>query len=108
MRISDWSSDVCSSDLPRLATLQRIAEAFDTSMHALLGAADPTPAVSVVRAGEGVRLLHDGDPEHGVARALVHQGRDIEAIEVSGAPPDFAEPSSPPGAALPSVVSGEV
>src|SRR3546814_8238164 len=77
-------------------------------MHALLGAADPTPAVSVVRAGEGVRLLHDGDPEHGVARALVHQGRDIEAIEVSGAPPDFAEPYSHPGAELLYVVSGEV
>src|SRR3546814_10982178 len=77
-------------------------------MHALLGAADPTPAVSVVRAGEGVRLLHDGDPEHGVARALVHEGRDIEAIEVSGAPHDFAEPYSHPGAELLYVVSGAV
>src|SRR3546814_9598297 len=60
---------------PRLATLQRIAEAFDTSMHALLGAADPSPQVSVVRAGEGLRLLHDGDPAHGEVRALVHHGR---------------------------------
>src|SRR3546814_759705 len=136
MRISDWSSDVCSSDLagltlrelaarvelspsflsqverditrPRLATLQRIAEAFDTSMHALLGAADPSPQVSVVRAGEGLRLLHDGDPAHGEVRALVHHGREIEAIEVTGAPPDFAEPYAHPGVELLYVVSGEV
>src|SRR3546814_20385706 len=63
---------------PRLATLQRIAEALDTSMPALLGPADPTPAGSGVRAGDGVRLLHDGDPEQGVASDLVPQARDQE------------------------------
>src|SRR3546814_18009124 len=59
---------------PRLATLQRIAEEFDTSMHAIPGAADPTPQVSVGCAGEGVRLPHHGDPEHGRAAGLVPIG----------------------------------
>lgn len=93
---------------PRLATLQRLASAFDTSMHALLGAADPVGAVNVVRASEGVRLLHDADPAHGEVRAIAPGSAGLEAIEVVGAPPDFGDPYEHPGVELLYVVSGEV
>jgi transcriptional regulator with XRE-family HTH domain len=93
---------------PRLATLQRLASAFSTSMHALLGAGDGVEEISVVRAGEGLQLLHDSDPHHGAVRAIAQASSGLEAIEVVGAPPEFAEPYEHPGIELMYVISGEV
>jgi transcriptional regulator with XRE-family HTH domain len=93
---------------PRLATLQRLASAFGTSMHALLGADDRGGAISVVRAEEGLQLLHDRDPHHGAVRSIAHASSGLEAIEVVGAPPEFAEPYEHPGVELMYVISGEV
>jgi transcriptional regulator with XRE-family HTH domain len=93
---------------PRLATLQRLASAFGTSMHVLLGASDGADAISVVRADQGLQLLHDRDPLHGAVRAIAHASSGLEAIEVVGAPPEFTEPYEHPGVELMYVVSGEV
>lgn len=93
---------------PRLSTLQRIASGFDTSMHALLDASGATDAVSIVRAEHGVRLLHDSDPHHGAVRAVAHVSSGLEAIEVTGAPPEFGDPYEHPGVELLYVISGDV
>src|SRR3546814_6081770 len=64
MRISDWSSDVCSSDLAAFLALQSIGEAriLDTENHAMFGV-DPF--------GEGHDHVHQhlvaiGDDERAV------------------------------------------
>src|SRR3546814_12081246 len=66
MRISDWSSDVCSSDLSRLEALRLVEHAdveVDPPHEARIGKADAAAAVRTERAvpagagGEGTRLL---------------------------------------------------
>src|SRR3546814_2851975 len=41
MRISDWSSDVCSSDLPRLAIFAAAAQVRDREYAALVDPGEP-------------------------------------------------------------------
>src|SRR3546814_20514286 len=44
MRISDWSSDVCSSDLSRLRELRERGFATNANLHAQIAAAASAPA----------------------------------------------------------------
>src|SRR3546814_12205754 len=56
MRISDWSSDVCSSDL-RLGTFRQIRDAvFDRVVGEQLGVQRVRHAVAVRRAGRILRI----------------------------------------------------
>src|SRR3546814_6828655 len=41
MRISDWSSDVCSSDLVNLAQLEEVAKTADNTDYFFKASADP-------------------------------------------------------------------
>src|SRR3546814_1189580 len=49
MRISDWSSDVCSSDLCDAATLLRVAEAERVSLISMVGDAYDRPVIEELR-----------------------------------------------------------
>src|SRR3546814_14379780 len=60
MRISDWSSDVCSSDLPALVLAEQFAGAADFQV--------------VVGQGEaGAELVHRGDRVQPLARVRTDQ-----------------------------------
>src|SRR3546814_9949024 len=72
MRISDWSSDVCSSDLAAFLALQSIGEAriLDAENHAMFGV-DPF--------GEGYDHVHQhlvaiGDDERAVHAVVPSDG----------------------------------
>ncbi|GAA5087286.1 helix-turn-helix domain-containing protein [Nocardia iowensis] len=66
-----------------LRSLQRIADALDTTATELLAAADSTPGAVVVRADEG--RLDQADPNtDGSVRSLVHGSRDLRALEFIG------------------------
>src|SRR3546814_10840179 len=74
MRISDWSSDVCSSDLPRPAhRLDKTLQHRRTARHGGPAAIHVTPeaardgALAKLREGDMIRL----DGEAGVLEALV-------------------------------------
>src|SRR3546814_2093543 len=61
MRISDWSSDVCSSDLGSLAAAER------ASMRSMSDAAEIPPAIPAAT----VVLLRDGD--EGLETLMLHR-----------------------------------
>src|SRR3546814_12473017 len=61
MRISDWSSDVCSSDLGSLAAAER------ASMRSMSDAAELPPAIPAAT----VVLLRDGD--EGLETLMLHR-----------------------------------
>ncbi|MFG1791412.1 helix-turn-helix domain-containing protein [Nocardia sp. NPDC049149] len=66
-----------------LRSLQRIADALDTTATELLATADTAPESVLVRAGEG--RLHQDDPgQDGSVRSLVHGRRDLRALEFTG------------------------
>ncbi|MFI6040769.1 helix-turn-helix domain-containing protein [Nocardia sp. NPDC051321] len=66
-----------------LRSLQRIADALNTTATELLAAADSTPDSVIVRAGEGV--LEQGDRNNdGSVRSLVHGPRKLRALEFTG------------------------
>src|SRR3546814_20613459 len=44
MRISDWSSDVCSSDLTTATASDEVSAEIDAKLHKGLVAREPTPA----------------------------------------------------------------
>ncbi|QIS24578.1 cupin domain-containing protein [Nocardia terpenica] len=67
-----------------LRSLQRIADALDTTATELLAAADPAPAESVVRAGTNTALAQDDPGVDGSVRSLVHGRRDLRALEFTG------------------------
>ncbi|WP_324194707.1 helix-turn-helix domain-containing protein [Nocardia terpenica] len=67
-----------------LRSLQRIADALDTTATELLAAADPAPAESVVRAGTNSALAQDDPGVDGSVRSLVHGRRDLRALEFTG------------------------
>src|SRR3546814_20191747 len=77
MRISDWSSDVCSSDLLRVADREFGADfGFDRGAIACIDTAEVRPGVTVLVVDEGragaqflvIRLI--ADPAAGVEHAL--------------------------------------
>src|SRR3546814_3267104 len=61
MRISDWSSDVCSSDLLRSDLLEHIEHAIDGHLDRSRALWDARPALGVVMAAEG----YPGKPRTG-------------------------------------------
>src|SRR3546814_14187042 len=85
MRISDWSSDVCSSDLPPGRPSRRLlgeripAVAVLDLQHPQLGV-DAAPALDIgVGVGLRHRLLAGGRPPPGPL-ALVLAGRDRQSV----------------------------
>src|SRR3546814_9882426 len=76
MRISDWSSDVCSSDLPRGGEVERA----DVQVGELVGREQRHPAAAGRDAGEVVgQVLVRGDPR---AVADPHAGQRVAVAEV--------------------------
>src|SRR3546814_16350325 len=69
MRISDWSSDVCSSDLPALAAVQ-----FDRATHS--DAKDPRPY-------NALGILRDQAGEHEAAQAFYRSALERDPTNLS-------------------------
>ncbi|WP_067687721.1 helix-turn-helix domain-containing protein [Nocardia jejuensis] len=65
-----------------LRSLQRIADALDTTATDLLAEADTGTAAVIVRAGEDTGLSQA--ERDGSVRALVHGSRDLRALEFTG------------------------
>src|SRR3546814_1821483 len=84
MRISDWSSDVCSSDLSRGNPWQQVAEARRLSRPGAVAQDRGLPAQR--RLGSPVRIRRPGGAgEHAVA-LLLHPARrsrhrDLDAVD---------------------------
>ncbi|MGW4352415.1 helix-turn-helix domain-containing protein [Nocardia sp. NPDC004582] len=66
-----------------LRSLQRIADALDTTATELLAAADSAPRSAIVRADEDTALAQS-DPGDGSVRSLVHGERDLRALRFTG------------------------
>src|SRR3546814_18656973 len=67
MRISDWSSDVCSSDLPRAGLSRQIADLIAVQpgpgiIYAQTRAATEKIAANLSAIGRQVRIYHAGLP----------------------------------------------
>src|SRR3546814_14370764 len=73
MRISDWNSDVCSSDLLPPATADRIVHAYGTDARAWLGEAQDWDALG----GEIAHGLSVAEVEWIVAREWARTADDI-------------------------------
>src|SRR3546814_20149185 len=73
MRISDWNSDVCSSDLLPPATADRIVHAYGTDARAWLGEAQDWDALC----GEIAHGLSVAEVEWMVARAWARTADDV-------------------------------
>src|SRR3546814_11943752 len=58
MRISDWSSDVCSSDLVLRARLGNLHHAVDEQAQPLLGRHPPRTGVRAGQEAEFLEILH--------------------------------------------------
>lgn len=67
-----------------LRSLQRIADALNTTATDLLAAADTAPAVAVVRADDDTTLAQADRGDDGSVRSLVHGARDLRALEFTG------------------------
>src|SRR3546814_13659253 len=90
MRISDWSSDVCSSDLAergeRLATAQRRGQSIGHVVAPL--AALVSVETDFAGRGAGVNAFPGSDAEDGRFGILLSplQGRDTQACELARQP----------------------
>src|SRR3546814_1165231 len=73
MRISDWSSDVCSSDLTRLQDVDAV-DLLD-ARHADADARAPQQLVVQTRTGDLVQLLGIVDPVGNAIRIKPHRRR---------------------------------
>src|SRR3546814_15003874 len=73
MRISDWNSDVCSSDLLPPATADRIVHAYGTDARAWLGEAQDWDALG----GEIAHGLSVAEVEWMVAREWARTADDV-------------------------------
>src|SRR3546814_7600753 len=80
MRISDWSSDVCSSDLEDAAFVRRVIE------HRRLPRRN-----AIFRRGKAQPVAFD--PRRHRLRHAAHLGEQVAALDV-GEPVHFAEPRS--------------
>src|SRR3546814_5672174 len=126
MRISDWSSDVCSSDLvaPTRPLQTQAGSQISTSTPAQNGAVDPKVVVNGMQ-GERAASSPGPDPRDpaAIAQATIEQPINDVATEVSGNPmpmvPDHERPlgrsdgliehvpvGDPTGKVEPSVVVG--
>src|SRR3546814_16810555 len=79
MRISDWSSDVCSSDLPAAfadAIPHRTRLVAVTHMSNVFGVLTPLEAIVRLAHERGVPVLADG------TQAVVHHAIDVSALDV--------------------------
>src|SRR3546814_996444 len=93
MRISDWSSDVCSSDLDRLASLGDIAGSIEDQRPRLAPVGvDREPLAGLEGGGVPAHLLHRvehqafrTDPMEAADALLVRQLVDLEDLQVAGA-----------------------
>src|SRR3546814_16153835 len=68
MRISDWSTYVCSSDLTRLVAVTHMSNVF--------GVLTPLEAIVRLAHEKGVPVLADG------TQAVVHHAIDVSALDV--------------------------
>src|SRR3546814_12221020 len=95
MRISDWSSDVCSSDLlpPLLARLLPGLDGHGALVDELTRALIETPPVD---AAQGGYIAEGHDPELDALRETARDGRKAIAALL----PDY---SPPPGIAAPNL-----
>src|SRR3546814_14417192 len=88
MRISDWSSDVCSSDLVRV--LQQYAEAFDAGRVGVVADVqlDAQPAGARAQHFQRLRVHVVRDEEHvGLrSRRALGQGRRLGCGEIGRGP----------------------
>src|SRR3546814_5720751 len=67
MRISDWSSDVCSSDLP-LKSLRAIANLYPETIHLVVSAEAGIESVSDIK-GKRISLDRPGSGTREIGRA---------------------------------------
>src|SRR3546814_18072574 len=106
MRISDWSSDVCSSDLGRLDRDAHIALLFDLAHPAKVGDQAREHGANLVLAAQGfqqivpeslnrkaVEASHAFKPIHAVGRDRRHA---VAADQTAGPPPANAIDQSGP------------
>src|SRR3546814_17582726 len=99
MRISDWSSDVCSSDLPRIATLLARSREEEPELEI---------RVFELPFAQQLKMLHDDLLDIGFALSnAVHDGLVAEpvwtdplSVLVPARPPLLAPVQVPPPAAL--------
>src|SRR3546814_4441771 len=90
MRISDWSSDVCSSDLPALHFLsrrvQRVLRRHRIRVPLLRKQFGLTPTLAFLRRRAGGAAL-----QRPVARELFQRRAEAGEVEVDAADPGFLE-----------------
>src|SRR3546814_17222527 len=100
MRISDWSSDVCSSDLPAHHCKVAVSEAetVDWACRAAL------ERLGVATSGEIAAFWDLVTPDEAKAWCLARQGGELEEVRVAGAPDDKGD-CKPPEAFVRSEVS---
>src|SRR3546814_11185215 len=89
MRISDWSSDVCSSDLPDFVRLQSLVAERGGSFrndHAAIRSADPQVCALFVRAARVLGLRRERDYAFPAKKlkpfALQRLGDDATAVKI--------------------------
>src|SRR3546814_16473169 len=86
MRISDWSSDVCSSDLGRCIDLRQ-QRAIETEHHRRLARLGPLPRlVGLGRDRLGLRLGRPGN--EGIGRRLIHRRLGLAVLFTSDRHPN--------------------
>src|SRR3546814_19406731 len=89
MRISDWSSDVCSSDLAALEqpvlVISVIGEAADRALGARRAVAVVERAVAVLPAPDRIGVVF-GQVRRGLERVLAPGGGRVRAQELRGQP----------------------
>src|SRR3546814_6699614 len=85
MRISDWSSDVCSSDLPSAEQTRKAEQSPDARLHSLMACVRRDPADEVdeplqVESATFPKALEDGEiapptadrSDHHILRGVLH------------------------------------
>src|SRR3546814_12616626 len=81
MRISDWSSDVCSSDLGDGDTLLLAAGKLAGKMVQLLAEADHVEQLARTLLGLRLRQLQHGDRRLHAVLQRGHMGEEVEVLE---------------------------
>src|SRR3546814_16335740 len=89
MRISDWSSDVCSSDLIDAAARRKIClgllrQPFGQDLAALIGQA-PAGGAASVEDGDPHQLAHRGQADDAHFAALAAGKENVILVQLAGA-----------------------